>query len=91
MMLIRGEPELEQAITLSDIESSILDCLISDLAHDPPPARTLSLYVTKVAGRGGYLVRANDSPPSNIVMQRGLGRLSDIALSAILRIKDVGN
>ena len=41
---------------------------IPDPARDLPAVRTLSLYLTKIAGRlGGYLARAKDPPPGNIV------------------------
>ena len=45
----------------------------------------------KIARLGGYLDRAKDPPPGNIVMWRGLSRLTDIALGATLKIDDVGN
>ena len=48
-------------------------------------------YLTKIARLGGYLARAKDPPPGNIVMWRGLSRLNDIALGATLQISDVGN
>ena len=51
----------------------------------------LSLYLIKIARLGGYLARTKDPPPGNIVMWRGLSRLYDIALGAILQINDVGN
>ena len=40
-MLNRIEPNLEPDLALSEIETSILDRLIPDPAHDPPAARTL--------------------------------------------------
>ena len=90
-MLNRVEPNLEPALVLSELETSILDRLIPNPAHHPPTARTLSLYLTKIARLGGYLARAKDPPPGNIVMWRGLSRLSDIAIGATLQINDVGN
>ena len=51
-----------------------------------PPAA-----IIKIARLGGYLDRAKDPPPGNIVMWRGLSRLTDIALGATLKIDDVGN
>ena len=56
-----------------------------------PPPLTLSLYLIKIARLGGYLARAKDPPPGNIVMWRGLSRLNDIALGAALKINNVGN
>jgi hypothetical protein len=41
---------------------------------------TLSFYLTKRARLGGYLVRASDPPPSNVVICR-LGRWSGAVMS----------
>jgi hypothetical protein len=38
----------------------------------------------KIARLGGYLARASDPPPGNIVIWRGLTRLADIKLGATL-------
>ena len=67
------------------------DRLIPDPTADPSPARTLSLYLIKIARLGGYLARAKDPPSGNIVMWRGISRLNDIALGATLQINNVGN
>jgi len=40
---------------------------------------------------GGYLARAKDPPPGNIVMWRGLSRLNDITLGATQQADIVGN
>ncbi len=90
-MLIRARPNLEPALVLTGLETKILDRLIPDSTADPPAARTLSLYLIKIARLGGYLDRAKDPPPGNIVMWRGLSRLTDIALGATLKIDDAGN
>jgi hypothetical protein len=37
--------------------------------------------LTKIARLGGYLARANDPPPRNTFMWRGLSRLTDIELA----------
>ena len=66
----------------SELETNILDHLIPNPIADPSPARTLSLYLIKIARLGGYLARAKDPPPGNIVMWRGLSRLNDIPLGA---------
>ena len=90
-MLNRIEPNLEPALVLSKLETSILDRLMPNPAHDPPEARTLSFHLTKIARLGGYLARAKDPPPGNIVMWRGLSRLNDITLGATLKADIVGN
>lgn len=90
-MVNRANPDLEPAPVLTGLETKILDRLVPDSTTDPPDARTISLYLTKIARLGGYLARTKDPPPGNIVIWRGLGRLNDIALGATLQIDDVGN
>ena len=90
-MLNRVEPDLEPALVLTELETNILDHLIPNPIADPSLARTLSLYLIKIARLGGYLARAKDPPPGNIVMWRGLSRLNDIALGATLQTDFVGN
>ncbi|MDZ4739456.1 MAG: hypothetical protein SGJ03_06075 [Alphaproteobacteria bacterium] len=57
----------------------------------PNEPKTLSYYITKVARLGGYLNRANDPPPGNIVMWRGLTKLADIMAGAEIGAELVGN
>ena len=90
-MLNRVKPDLEPTLVLTGFETDILDRLIPDPTADPSPARTLSLYLIKIARLGGYLARAKDPPPGNIVIWRGLSRLNDITLGATLQINVVGN
>ena len=90
-MLNRIKPGLEASLVLTQLETSILDRPIPDPTAHSFPAGTLSRYLIKIARLGGYLARAKDPPPGNIVMWRGLGRLSDIALGATLQFNDVGN
>jgi hypothetical protein len=80
-MLNRSAPDALPTLVLTATEIAVLDRLVSD----KPPARrkTLSHYLTKIARLGGYLARANDPPPGNTVMWRGLSRLTDIALGAM--------
>jgi len=65
-----GEPGL----ALATAETMLLDRLVPEKGRDPPGGRTLSTYLTKIARLGGYLARAADPPPGNIVMWRGLSR-----------------
>jgi len=52
---------------------------------------TLQNCVTALAKRGGYLARAGDDPPGNMVMWRGMTPLTDIALGFQLGSQNVGN
>jgi hypothetical protein len=88
-MLNRSVPNALPTLALTVAEIAVLDRLVSD----KPQARrkTLSHYLTKIARLGGYLARANDPPPGNTVMWRGLSRLTDIALGAAVGAGIVGN
>src|SRR5712692_8570615 len=88
-MLNRSAPGALPTLALTATEIAILDLLM----NDRPQARrkTLSHYLTKIARLGGYLARANDPPPGNTVMWRGLSRLTDIALGATVGAEIVGN
>jgi hypothetical protein len=53
--------------------------------------KTIGAYLTKIARLGGYLARTTDPPPGNMVMWRGLSRLTDIELGAVIGAQIVGN
>lgn len=90
-MLNRSAADASPALALTDIEIGLLDHLVTDKSQKPPRRKTLSHYLTKVARLGGYLARASDPPPGNTVMWRGMSRLTDIAVGAIIGAKIVGN
>jgi hypothetical protein len=82
-MINRSLPQAEPDLVLTKLEIKLLDQLVPN--RGPPPTGTsLSKYLTKIARLGGYLAGANDPPPGNIVIWRGLARLTDIKLSATL-------
>jgi hypothetical protein len=66
----------ESALTRPEID------VLDRLAGGPAPAaeRPVSRYLLQIAKLGGYLARANDPPPGNLVVWRGLARLTDILL-----------
>jgi Transposase DNA-binding len=88
-MLNRSAPDAPPALALTEAEIDLLDNLVKD--QKTLWRKTLSHYLTKIARLGGYLARANDPPPGNTVMWRGLSRLTDIELGAIIGAKIVGN
>ncbi|MPZ33899.1 MAG: IS4 family transposase [Rhodospirillales bacterium] len=90
-MLNRSSPAASPALALTEAEIDLLDHLVKDRDQKPLRRRTLSHYLTKIARLGGYLARANDPPPGNTVMWRGMSRLTDIALGAMVGVKLVGN
>ena len=88
-MLNRSAPDAPPTLALTATEIAVLDRLV----NDKPQAqrKALSHYLTKIARLGGYLARAHDPPPGNTVMWRGLSRLTDIALGAVVGAEIVGN
>jgi hypothetical protein len=89
-MLNRSAPTAPQSAALTETEIELLDQLVKNKGRAVPRRKTLYHYLTKIARLGGYLARANDPPPGNIVMWRGLSRLNDIELGALAGAKIVG-
>ncbi len=86
-MLNRSTPEAPPTLALTATEIAVLDRVV----NDKPKTKALSHYLIKIARLGGYLARANDPPPGNTVMWRGLSHLTDIALGAWAGVEIVGN
>jgi len=90
-MLNRSAPTAPPITALTESEIRLLDHLIKNRAPHAPRRKTLSHYLIKIARLGGYLARANDPLPGNMVMWRGLSRLTDIELGAVVGAQIVGN
>jgi len=90
-MINRSAPEAPPSIALTSVEIGLLDRLVNDRGKTFPQRKTLGTYLTKIARLGGYLARANDPSPGNMVMWRGLSRLTDIELGAVVGVQIVGN
>jgi hypothetical protein len=88
-MLNRTNPTGPPHLALAEIELVLLDRLV--IGNGPPQSRTLSHYLIKIARLGGYLARASDPPPGNMVMWRGMSRLTDIRLGAAIGVELMGN
>ncbi|WP_061224911.1 IS4 family transposase [Leptospira weilii] len=67
-------------IGLTQTEIHVLDELIKDKSYDREQNKILTNYITKIARLGGYQARSSDPPPGNMVIWRGLSRLTDITL-----------
>ncbi len=89
-MLNRAAPDAPPKLALTVTEIRLLDHLVPD-KREPPDRKSVSRYIIKIARLGGYLARANDPAPGNIVMWRGLSRLTDIELGAMAGANFVGN
>src|SRR5262249_50902622 len=88
-MTSRATPEAPAEVALTKGEVETLDRLAG--ASGPPATPAVSHYLVAVAKLGGYLARARDPPPGNMVIWRGLTRLMDIHLGFELSRRVVGN
>ena len=73
------------------MEIKVLDRLAPDKLRDRNLPAGIGRYAVKIARLGGYLARSRDPPPGNIVMWRGLSRLTDIMLEMTMAGELVGN
>jgi hypothetical protein len=89
-MLNRVVPDGSPRLALTALEIDLLDALVPDKAPRSRRRKTLSHYLTKIARIGGYLARGPDPPPGNTVMGRGLTRLMDIELGALIGARIYG-
>jgi transposase-like protein/DDE family transposase len=89
-MLNRSDPNASPSRALTKTEIRLLDHFVPDKSASAD-RNSISRYIVKIARLGGYLARASDPAPGNIVMWRGLSRLSDIELGALSGAKIVGN
>ncbi len=80
-----GSPKL----ALTEIEIYLLDTIKK--SKSSKKNKNLSDYLIQIAKLGGYLARASDPPSGNMVMWRGLSRLTDINLGFDLALRVVGN
>jgi Transposase DNA-binding/Transposase DDE domain len=87
-MMNRVAPAASPLVALTEVETQLLDTLLPERAKRRKA--TLSTYLIKIARLGGYLARAKDSPPGNMVMWRGLSRLTDIELGFLMGVKLCG-
>jgi hypothetical protein len=91
-MIARTAPDAPPQVAFTNAEIALLDRLVADAGNRRCRKGTLAFYLIKLARLGGYLARAGDQPPGNIVVWRGLAKLTDIEIGAELeRRKNVGN
>jgi hypothetical protein len=81
-MMNRVAPLTSPLVALTRVETPLLDSLLP--GQRKRRKATLSTYLIKIARLGGYLARRSDSPPGNMVLWRGLSRLTDIELGYLL-------
>jgi hypothetical protein len=83
-MVCRYAPRAPVAIALTRSEIFILRRASERWKVPLSRESCLAAYLVGLARLGGYLARAHDPPPGNLVMWRGLRRLSDLVLGACL-------
>jgi hypothetical protein len=88
-MVNRATPEAPAEVALTKTEVEILDRMAA--TTESPSRPTISHYLVAIAKLEGYLAREKDPPPGNIVIWRGLSRLTDIHIGFELRTRLVGN
>jgi hypothetical protein len=90
-MINRSASSAAPTVVFTKLELHLLDALVRDKPGAARGKQSLTAYLTKLARLGGYLARASDPPPGNIVIWRGLSRLIDIELGAMIGARIVGN
>ncbi len=90
-MINRSAPEARPDLAFTALELRVLDASVKDPPKAGRQPRSISRYLTKLARLGGYLARASDPPPGNMVMWRGLTSLIDIELGVMIGARLVGN
>jgi len=90
-MLQRVAVDMPPSMALTEVELLLLDEITTAKRGSTSSNTTLGDYLLCVARLGGYLARAHDPAPGNVVMWRGLARLTDIQLGFTLSAKFVGN
>jgi Transposase DNA-binding/Transposase DDE domain len=87
-MTNRVSSELPAKLVFTDEEMKLLEHLVP--ANDGSTKKTVGRFLTLLARLGGYLNRKRDAPPGNMVLWRGMARLTDIHVGYCLA-RDVGN
>jgi hypothetical protein len=87
-MVNRVSPHLPARLVFTETEIKLLKHLVP--MQGDSRKKTVSRFLIRLAKLGGYLGRARDAPPGNMVLWRGMARLTDIHLGFCLA-KDVGN
>ena len=90
-MVQRSAPNASPLLALTEVELFLLDEIAAARHGQDSNNKTLADYLLCIARLGGYLARANDPPPGNTIMWRGLSRLTDLQLGFAIGAKFVGN
>jgi hypothetical protein len=89
-MVSRATPDAPAGTVLTAAEIEVLDRLAAEATPAADAPRTVADYLAEIAKLGGYLARAKDPPPGNLVLWRGLIRLADILSGFELKNRGCG-
>src|ERR1022692_611934 len=90
-MLNRATQDSKASVAFTALEIKILQRLAPDRQSGSSRSSKLQSCLIPLAGLGGYPNRTGDGPPGNIVMWRGMSRLTDIELGFQMAMENVGN
>ena len=90
-MLRRTTKIASAEIAFTPTEIRLLNHLVKKPNAGVTTENPVADCVLKLARLGGYLARAGDPPPGNLVVWRGLSRLNDIQLGFSIASELVGN
>ncbi len=89
-MMNRLARDASRLVALMPVETRLLDTLIPDRMVKRQRNVTLYRYLTKINRFGGYIARAKAPPHGNMVMWRGVSRLTVFELGFPLAAQRVG-
>lgn len=90
-MINRSTKKAKASVAFTPLEIDILKRLVPERQSASPRPPSLQSCLTQLARLGGYLNRASDLPPGNIVIWRGMSRLTDIEIGFLMGAEHVGN
>jgi len=85
-MLNRSVVKVNSNFVFTEDETRIL----ANYSKDKFNLKNLNDCILQLAKLGGYLARRSDPPPGNMVLWRGLNRLSDIQIGYNMAIENCG-
>jgi len=87
-MLNRTESSAPPEMAFTELEQCLLEELFPEKSLSD---KRLASYINKLARLHGYLSHAHDPPLGNMVIWRGLSRLTDIQLGIMIGVQLVDN
>lgn len=82
-MLSRLSPDINPEVALIQKEIKLIDAINNNknnMSNNCTKIKNLPYYLNKIAILGGYMNRTSDPPHGNIIMWRGLSRLTDMRI-----------